>query len=270
MTLVAAHFIKGWPILIGDVLVSIPKKYAQQQVSLPTIHNHPLKEDVTQLYTPSGLSQKLTIINNDLAVGWSGSKLYAKCFIKAFLAEYADKNCSISEVLEYINNMDQEIKDNISLAGVIKSDNMFHVFGIGCCHGKLGNAGEDVYVTGSGQQDYLEILSSFINEPKEDGMKPLQYAVGNTINSSGFMMGREITNLESIVDGYGGGYEIISYFNGKFQKCNDINHVIWVANEAKDGQWKLTLPRLFMKYGYHNDIFIIRRGEFIDNCREAQ
>jgi hypothetical protein len=266
MTLAAAHFIQGWPILIGDVLISNRKEYAQQ-VTLPTIHHHVLEENVTKLYSPSGLSQKLTIVNNDLAVGWAGTKLHAKSFIRELLAEYADKKCSISEILEYLNNMDQERRDNISVVGVIKSEKVFHVFGIGvdCCCERLNDVVDVVYVAGTGQRDYLEILRSFINKPTEEGLNPFQYAAGNTIMASSFMMGKELTNLESLINGYGGGYEIISYVNGKFQKIDDINHIIWIANEAKDGQWTLTLPRLFMKYEYHGDIFMIRRGEFLDN-----
>ena len=95
-------------------------------------------------------------------------------------------------------------------------------------------------------------------------MNSLQYAISRTILSSSYLMGKEVTNIENLRSGYGGGYEMISYVNGKFRKIDDINHIIWIANEDNEGRWKLQLPRLFMKYEYCDDILMIRRGEFLD------
>ena len=130
MTLAAAHFIQGWPILIGDVLISSRKEYANRKVTLPTIH-YPIPEEESKndIYAPKGLNQKLVIIDSKLVVGWAGVKIYAQSFIKAFKSEYANKNSSLAQILKYLDNIDGEIRDKISIVGIMQFDNTFNCFG---------------------------------------------------------------------------------------------------------------------------------------------
>ena len=72
----------------------------------------------------------------------------------------------------------------------------------------------------------------------------------------------ELATLDSLLNYYGGGYEIASMIEGRFQKLDDVAYVFWTARvadrEVRIGQ----VPRHAFSYAYSEDILTIRSISF--------
>ncbi|KAF0159357.1 MAG: hypothetical protein FD159_535 [Syntrophaceae bacterium] len=215
MTMVASLFIQRWPILIGDLLISSPGK--NDKFCLPTVNDNLPKIDIENMHKPVGLRQKAVVINNNLAVCWANSAFYAKRVIKDLISEYKDKICSIDEMLHYLDNIDPEIRENVSIVGMLRHNNLFHAFGFNCGNKQLNDNGDIIYIAGSGTEEFLQTFDAYNLQPQEN-LNPLQYAVSTLIAQYNYMMCKEISSIDSLVNCYGGGYELISYMNGGFQR----------------------------------------------------
>lgn len=261
MTMVASLLVHKWPILIGDLLISSTIK-PDKIVCLPTVHDEIPKLHSSNKYV-TGLKQKTIIINDELAICWANSPFYASILIRDLISEFKYKHCSIGEMLRYLDNIDLEIRDNVSIVGMLRYNKLFHTFGFNCRNMSLNDIGDIIYLEGSGTEDFLEALNAF-TESNLYKLNPLQYAVSTLIRTYNYMLCKEISSEESFIKCYGGGYELVSYVNGRFQKINDITHILWIATEDDNGKWTLSLPRLIMKYEYYHDLLLIRRGEFVN------
>jgi hypothetical protein len=62
----------------------------------------------------------------------------------------------------------------------------------------------------------------------DGGNSPLE-AVGRSLFLIAYLLQMEITNASTLVERYGGGYEIASIVNGRFAKIGDITYVFATA-----------------------------------------
>ena len=81
MTLIASLVIEGYPVLLGDLLLSTKESdsdISKMRIKIPSLGNIPVSQDG---YYISGLSQKLSLIGDRIALGWAGSRIVAKIII---------------------------------------------------------------------------------------------------------------------------------------------------------------------------------------------
>ena len=82
MTLVAVIAPNDVPVLVGDLLISGPANAANKRLALPSLTSTVNSTELSDgKYAVSGLTQKLAMISDYLAVGWSGSRIAAKAVI---------------------------------------------------------------------------------------------------------------------------------------------------------------------------------------------
>ncbi len=86
MTVIATFSINACPILMGDLLISGDES-PQSSLNVPTIG------DIDQIfpqgsgYLPTSLNQKLSIMNDNLAIAWAGTKISANVIFRQLLKE---------------------------------------------------------------------------------------------------------------------------------------------------------------------------------------
>lgn len=84
MTAVARLTINNFPVLIGDLLLS-NEELDKKVIHLPTVGSHTIVFPTGSGFTISGLRQKLTVIGDNLTVGWAGNRLAAKAIVKELI-----------------------------------------------------------------------------------------------------------------------------------------------------------------------------------------
>jgi len=75
-------------------------------------------------------------------------------------------------------------------------------------------------------------------------------------------LGNELIRPEVLLNYFGGGAEIVSLVKGKFRKIGEITYVFWYVKENKDKIINFRLPKMALKFTYHEDFLLIRRGTF--------
>ena len=79
---------------------------------------------------------------------------------------------------------------------------------------------------------------------------------------TGIFLNTEIATLKSLMNLYGGGYEI-AYItaSGEFLKLDGVTYIFWVAKfDGKEVALE-ALPRLAFGYRYYNDLLVVRSWE---------
>jgi len=121
----------------------------------------------------------------------------------------------------------------------------------------------DVTVAGTGSIDFEKTLKKFSIPPvlKSEVPNPLVSAASQALLLSGFLLQSEIANQRSLEQFYGGGYEVLTLINRKFQKIDSITHLFWLVRT--DGK-KISISFTYkaIKCSYVDDILVMRVTEF--------
>ena len=219
-----------------------------------------------QTYFPLALRQKIYVIKEQIALGLSGNVYQMTLFlqdIKNYFKYFAPTEANflkfmesfdmdaISEcaILVFIVAKDEEGKKEINLHHYGEWREYYH---------PVIQAG---FITGSGANNFLEKLNIIGYNP-EEGANPS----GINLTLTSLFLADEVYTMESIMDSWGAGFEMIQFQDWKFRKLEDITFVIW------DSKLNETLtdidhfPFLIMHYTYYKDLLVIKafkNGEFI-------
>src|SRR5262249_4793826 len=82
----------------------------------------------------------------------------------------------------------------------------------------------------------------------------------------GGLMCDEVSNLESLQNAYGGGYEIVLYDkDAGFYKLDNIAYLFWHAHIFDDDEIRISpKPLRLCQYSYSGDLLVIRSVSFKD------
>ena len=110
-------------------------------------------------------------------------------------------------------------------------------------------------------------LGSFLRQetefpiPSEGTATPLQTAVTVALSVSGGLLQHELRTGGSILNYYGGGYEIATVIGGKIQKFSDATFVFWDVRKIKKYSYSI-FPEKIMKFNYDENDLIICTVDF--------
>lgn len=263
MTIIASFSIQEYPILFGDLLLSGDE-------DLNTTMQTPSFGEISKIfpkgsgYVPCGLNQKITVVNEHLAVAWSGTRLYAQVIINELIHEARKKEFwTLEDLSSFFSNYDEEHGDKVSIVGFSNDGKCIFSFGYGskCMKYKSDQYGL-VRLAGSGAPDLKNYLEH-LDIPYPSGVvNPLERAVSKTLAITTYMKGIETISGKNLLQYYGGGFEILSYVRKKFKKIDDVTYLIWDGRQVGNTSWELNLPRIAIKYSYHGDVLVIRKSEF--------
>ena len=83
------------------------------------------------------------------------------------------------------------------------------------------------------------------------------------------MLAREMRSGYNIMSGYGGGFEVATFADGRFRKIGDVLHLSWICVKDKQG-YDIELVPIAYKLDYLNDELLIRRLQFGDFNKKYQ
>ncbi|MET3977444.1 hypothetical protein ABIB62_000010 [Mucilaginibacter sp. UYP25] len=254
MTLISFTANYGRPILIGDLLTTsdAPRPAAQIPAFLSNIDDS-LPDNASY---PFELKQKIYVIKDTIALGLAGNVYQMTDFLKdikgffnyhesteanlkKFMADY-DKNaiddcCILVFIVEYLG---EEFHPSVHTHGNWEQYEDSLV--------QLG------LITGSGKNAFFEKLA-LVNAGDRDEDK------ARTINLSllSMFIAEERYTMDSIVEAWGAGFEVIEYSGGKFKKMDDHTFVICHSKLNETGTAIINEPFLIMHYTYHGEVLTI-------------
>ncbi len=267
MTVIASTSNYGYPIIIGDLLISAE---ADRSIGLPTTSTDiDIFVNKTRKYKPVTLFRKIYVIKPNLVVGLAGSVLQMKYFLnelemRSRLYDSFSKSELVTFLDEYpLENFDQSaalihLADNSSE----NPDDWNHiVYRFGNWMESASNLFEKVMATGSG-------LEEFVHQATTDGtlftgfkQHSFRHALSVNINHIVKLLGAEHISLYNIEENWGAGYEI-AYFNGdSFNLLDGITYLICDIPIDQNGDLNYISPKTIMHYEYYNQDLHIQAFE---------
>lgn len=257
MTLVARFQREGRNFLVGDLLISTPScKYVN--VDLPTIpvRNQSIAgvEFANQKSAPAWLCQKVTILSDQVVVGWAGDARVAKEVIGRLRQYFA--RLESSEKLGHLPITAEE-RAKFNLLGLAGIGDQVYSFESGNDIRYLDVDGfNDLAVIGTGTEQFLEhikVPAESCNDSRVDKYSDLIAQVHLVLNG---MLASEMKSQDTLREVFGGGFELAFCNYGKFVKAGDMLYLAFIARFKEDGI-ELEYFQMF-RYGYDGDILVIR------------
>jgi hypothetical protein len=269
MTVIASFSIQGFPVLVGDLLLSGDEDL-NKTIQIPTLGEITKVFPKGSGYVPCGLKQKIAIVNDNIALAWAGTRLSAQIIISDLIKKARKKKYwTLDDLSYFFSNYNKEHGEKVCIVGFSNDGKGIFSFGYGinCINYESGHYGL-VRLAGTGAADFKNYLDSFDIPPQLNTANPLEKAVGKTLVISTYMKGLESVSGNNLLQYYGGGFEILSYVRKKFKKIDDITYLVWNGRQVTNSSWELGLPRIAIKYSYSDDILLLRKEEFIPHSKD--
>lgn len=235
------------PVLISDMLISGPEG-DQAPIKLPT-HAEGIDEVFPEGsgYIPKNLRRKVFIINDNMAVGTSGSLVHMSAFIQDLKETFPhSSSVSLFDLNTFIeayidDNHGSIVLGNIHALILLKDNEQFVFYVAGdkakqnCTEVDTKKFGKVISI-GSGQVSFTkeaERLDRYhLQTPTMASNEPIHAAIG--FNLSLISQLHQIDSLtgRTILEYWGGGYEIVFYDvnEGKFKHLEKYTIVFWNIN----------------------------------------
>ena len=246
----------NYPMMVGDILLS-SKYYRPVDFIVPT-HDSSLGFPPEFKMVPCGLRQKLTVISDDLVVGWAGDAYPASELIKKLQEGNKREPYTLDSLNTYLNSLGPPFwQNNVALAGFIKEPNRFGWFGRNAEYISTGIG--DIGLLGKGAdriKRYLPRMSILPDSSDRSGHFLTEHLL-TTLSLTGGLLSSEIRSGAGLDKLFGAGYELATLVDGAFKKVDDITYLFW--NAWTDGnRVQIKFPHRSLKISYLNDILVIR------------
>ena len=127
MTVVARLAINGYPMLIGDLLLSIDDPLASPS-PVPTAENLSRMFPTGSAWVPCGLRQKVAVVADNLVVGWSGPLNTARDVIAELKRKSHSQPFTYETLTKHFDSLSHRVWEEIGLIGVLEEsqERVFH------------------------------------------------------------------------------------------------------------------------------------------------
>lgn len=258
MTLVAAFSIQRVPVLFGDLLITGPSS-AERKVAVPAMRE--AQDFFGQSgWSISGLSQKVNLVGPNCAIAWSGSWLGARIAINELARRAKFKELEVPEILEYLHEESELKLHPASFVGLVLSAGRLQKFFCNAEEFESPSLGR-VFVSGSGtpaMREFSELMPQFqirVNGPTNR----LEAAVYRALTLGGMLLRAEMHGgygAPTLLNMFGGGYEIAFDAGGRIQKLQEVTYVIWLATVSPGGV--AVSPQMIIAQRYIGDYLLLR------------
>lgn len=257
MTLIASFQSGSTYILVGDLLISSDRK-REMPLDIPTRFSKNQPKANLQF---SGLSQKLVIINDNLAVGWSGTRINAKSIIH-HVKDNIQSPYSGEQILELVASSGLS-EGELKSIGLIFYAHNAEAMQLICQDYLVGETvfpnGNKIKYSGSGVFHFFDstAFEMFAVEGDQNDFMKTAYAI---LGRMSVVFYEEIITDTNHNYYYGGGFELLSFNpnESRFVKL-PISFVFWTYD---DEAITLQGPLITQNYTEDNRLVIFRH-EFV-------
>lgn len=269
MTLIARMTFSDTPAYLGDLLLSRAGEHLDK-VDIPAADDINSLLPAERTRSISGLRQKLNILSDRLIVAWCGSSLQARVAMREMLEMEEKGTLSHDNLIAYIDNANPKDVDDLSLLATICTPDGNGQGGLHFEHfdfnfTQMNNETEDHSVSGTGSDTFLEILPQATNGLKKTARETNEAFIqleSLALGIANQFIGREILTGQNLLHWWGGGIEVATLRDAKFQKTGNVLHTFWIVDPDHNS---LFLKPTFLKYDYFNDALVIQKFD----CRPS-
>ncbi|HHP2703492.1 TPA: hypothetical protein ACR8U9_004294 [Citrobacter freundii] len=261
MTIIASYDIYGCKVLLADTLITSSQRNDGKPI-LPTlgkIHSTQVDDDI---YIAGNL-QKIQILSDYCAVAYAGKVSLAHRFVTALNDILKDRTLLISDIEKTYKDIDVDSE----LAIIYLYNTGYEEIisgGLNCINALSDVLGEVIY-RGSGEQaitDYIEWLDNNTEILRPPSDEVVANGVRIAIQQIAQLQMAEITSSntpESIKDYFGSGYEIVSFYDGKFNKIDLTYAFIELTYNHQTKNIDINHPYLILSNYIDNDFLVHER-----------
>ena len=263
MTLVAGFTLGSTPILIGSVLVANATAASASSAASAARASAVLPEE----YGPElAIRQRVTLINDHLALAWSGP-LPAASFVLKQLRRRADgKGIAQSALDALLNEVDHDRHlSQLALVGVrLDESGVAHLFGRGVEQGEIGRSASRYFCEASAHDQFRSAMSTSV-EVFSDGNPVLRgicaaSALANVFLANNIDINKQIQShaANPMLALYGGGYETVLVEDGRLKKMPTFV-AFWRAR-LEAHRIQVEPPTIVIKREYAGRTLLLRWG----------
>ena len=264
MTVISAFAIGPCPVVIGDLLLSGLEQ--PQQVEIPVIGN------VTRVFPRGsgwsivGLEQKVNLISDNCSAAWAGSRIGALTVMNDLRDFASQAPLTHAKITQFFLDQEPNLAESVKIVGWVKDEESFQIFSFGVEMTEAGLLGE-IWAAGSGAEAFIKGIPPGRFPAADRELVPLEKAVAFFLSTIGPMLQAEFHSTETLLNFFGGGYEIATFVEDRFSKIGDITFVFW-ESEFRNEVVRIGLPVLALKQDYAGDTLRIRSLRFLNGHSE--
>jgi hypothetical protein len=211
---------------------------------------------------PLGLRQKLYLINDQIALALAGNVYQMTTFLEDIKNFFKFHTTTYQNLNSFMEGYDQEsVLDCSILVIIVESFEealVPNILAFGNWERYTDPLIENGLITGTGKRAFFDKLQLI----SRDNSAHSDLRNTNLILLSLFLADERYT-LDSIIDSWGAGFEVIEFYEGKFRKMDNLTYVICHTEINEEGTSLTNIPFLVMHYTYHGEILTI--NTYLDN-----
>lgn len=245
-------------MFFGDMLLSGPETLGRTG-AIPTIGAVTNFFPEGSGWTITGLVQKIAIVADNCVVAWAGSQIGAQVAITK-LREIAQAQVITSEVVKcFLSDLPQELLSlDLSLIGCLRTDQGFEHFVYGSVIETKMLDGTLVQLAGSGAETVAHVVATAQRgrlRTNDTLPHSAQKAYELGLQLGGLHLRREELHGDTLLQYFGGGYEVAVYNGERFTKDRGVTYVLWSGREL-DAQGR-PRPDHILTTTYVNDVLLV-------------
>jgi hypothetical protein len=259
VTVIAAFTAQGCPVLFGDLLISGPGETARR-VTVPTVG------DVQNIHDGWGwsvraLEQKVVLISDRCVLAWAGSEIRAREAVADLRSMASTTLLTTQTVDAFLEGHPAVRKYGTSFIGWIKEEERFGRFWHNAELFDSASFGH-MYLQGTGK-DAIKEIDHLWQEDRlavTGEVPPVARAAATGLSMAAMLLrsefhsGYDAPTLRSM---FGGGYEVATFFDGRFQEIGDMTFIVWETHVTSD-RVLISAPQFILKQKYLGDNLLLR------------
>lgn len=255
MTLVVAYQ-DPFPILIGDILASASSNQSNLHTPTagPIVNVFPNGSG----YVPTHFAQKIVVIGEHLAAGWSGPVIAARALFRDLMQHHRAGRLEPRNISIAINEL-----QNSTLGRELQLVFFYFSDSSNWAHGGLNCAIDEasshkVCFLGTGSDAGKSVLLDAIANGGR-GVKRISPGADSYVTALGVLRALyqiDVLSPDPLLNYFGGGYEACIYTKTGFNKLGNILHVFWRARFDK-GRLLFEPPTRAIYQDYFRDHCVI-------------
>ena len=265
LTLIAQISFNGIPIYIGDLLLSADVK-PSHVVDIPAGKDINARLPEGAHRAVHALRQKVNLISDRLIIAWAGSYLQALSLMSEMKRAIDNGDLTLETIRQIVESRDPGDRDDLQLVGTILTPDHLdkgrvHLQHFEYCIDCVSVGEVKIYAGGTGADDLLQIIpqgvaANPLPDCQPESPEHYGWAFTQALGVSGALIGHETITGENILDWWGGGIEVASFVDGKFQKLTDVLHTIWRAIKIDSQRYEIRFVSKLIKYDYFEDALV--------------
>ena len=264
MTMISGYKLKDCGFLQADILLtSLHKGMRSSQV--PSFQTY-VDNQGLDTHVVVGLCQKILVVNDQFAVAFAGDVPDIQAVIRLI-----EKLIDQAPALTGKRFADAVLADSklnqskIEIIALSVEDDEVHISNIYAEFGH-GNEHFEMWVGGSGAEHTIKHYKAY--PPNEFDVSEEDIVVRGTCMALDQFAHNLIDEFdkkfqsETIKNSFGGGYEVLAFYDGKFRKISDVVYAFADAEFDVGGILQVDFPKCLIKSAYKGDDLKIRSVEF--------